>query len=56
VFHPLFLTAPANGETCYAGVAVLAATKMPKAMDVELLIALGTHLMQMGDARGIRPS
>jgi tetratricopeptide (TPR) repeat protein len=53
-YYPLLLTASAEGATCYAGVAVLALSESPKAMDVELVLALGTHLMQMGDARGIR--
>jgi hypothetical protein len=53
-YYPLFLTGSADGATCYAGVAALALSEAPKAMDVELVVALGTHLMQMGDARGIR--
>jgi tetratricopeptide (TPR) repeat protein len=53
-YYPLFLTATSDGATCYAGIAVLALSESPKAMDVELVVALGTHLMQMGDARGIR--
>jgi hypothetical protein len=53
-YYPFFLTGSAEGATCYAGVAVLALSESPKAMDVELVVALGTHLMQMGDARGIR--
>jgi hypothetical protein len=46
--------ASSNDATSYAGLAVLALSESPKAIDAELLIALGTHLMQMGDARGLR--
>jgi len=53
-FYPLLLTGSVDGATCYAGVAALALSDAPKAMDVELVQALGTHLMQMGDARGVR--
>ena len=53
-YYPLFLMACSNDATCYAGLAVLALSESPKAIDAELLIALGTHLMQMGDARGLR--
>ena len=53
-YYPFFVMASEGGATCYAGVAALALPENPKAMDGELIVALGTHLMQMGDARGIR--
>lgn len=55
IFYPILLTAMVDGGMRYAGVAALALPDTPKAMDVELVVALGTHLVQAGDTRGLRP-
>lgn len=54
VYCPVFLPANGGGGIAYAGVAALELSATPRALDVELVAALGTHLIQAGDARGLR--
>ncbi len=53
-YYPLLLSGVVNGEIWSVGVAALALGERPTAIDQELVIAIGTHLIEAGDTAGVR--